>query len=78
MGQARAGRTLGGAGRCGVLVAGKLGKQCLLDLLRQAAATGRLEEGGDIAAALRRLRQERVHGGVQLLEADLTAMEGVE
>ncbi len=49
-----------------------------MDFRRQALAAGHVEEGGDRVAALRGLPKVRDHGGLELLEADLTAMESVE
>ena len=49
-----------------------------MDFRRQAPAAGRVEGLGHIRGALRRFIEVRVHGGSQLLEADLAAMEGVE
>jgi hypothetical protein len=49
-----------------------------MDVLRQTPATGCVEEPGDLIAPLGVLTQTCVHGGVQLLEADLTAMKSVQ
>jgi hypothetical protein len=49
-----------------------------MDVLGQTPAAGCIEELGDFTAPVGVLTQTCVHGGVQLLEADLTAVKSVQ